>query len=57
MSFIFADGWWITMNDRREVLERGSVCVENDRIAAVAPASNCSSSIPGQRSWTAAGAS
>src|SRR6202453_4288163 len=35
MSFIFADGWLITMNDRREILERGSVCVENERIAAV----------------------
>ena len=35
MSIIFADAWLITMNERREVLEAASVCVENDRIAAV----------------------
>ena len=35
MSFILADGWLITMNERREMLERASVCVENDRIAAI----------------------
>jgi 5-methylthioadenosine/S-adenosylhomocysteine deaminase len=35
VSFILADGWLITMNDRREILESGSVCVEHDRIAAV----------------------
>jgi 5-methylthioadenosine/S-adenosylhomocysteine deaminase len=35
MSFLLADGWLITMNERRETLERGSVCVQNDRIAAV----------------------
>ena len=35
MSFIFADAWLITMNERREVLEGASVCVEGDRIAAV----------------------
>jgi 5-methylthioadenosine/S-adenosylhomocysteine deaminase len=35
MSFIFADGWLITMNERREVLEDASVCIEGDRIAAV----------------------
>lgn len=35
MSFILADGWLITMNERREVLERGSVCVDGDRIVAV----------------------
>jgi 5-methylthioadenosine/S-adenosylhomocysteine deaminase len=35
MSFIFADAWLITMNERREVLESASVCVENDRIVAV----------------------
>ena len=32
---IFADGWLITMNDRREVLENASVAVSGDRIAAV----------------------
>jgi 5-methylthioadenosine/S-adenosylhomocysteine deaminase len=35
MSFILADGWLITMNERREILERASVCVQNDRIAAI----------------------
>src|SRR5215469_14960219 len=35
MTFILADAWLITMNDRREVLENASVCVENDRIAGV----------------------
>ncbi len=35
MGFIFADAWLITMNEQREVLERASVCVEKDRIAAV----------------------
>jgi 5-methylthioadenosine/S-adenosylhomocysteine deaminase len=35
MSFILADSWLITMNDRREVLESASVCLEGDRIAAV----------------------
>lgn len=35
MSIIFADAWLITMNERREVLESASVCVEKDRIIAV----------------------
>ena len=35
MSYILADGWLITMNERREILESASVCVEKDRIAAV----------------------
>jgi 5-methylthioadenosine/S-adenosylhomocysteine deaminase len=35
MSFIFADAWLITMNERREVLEAASVCVGKDRIVAV----------------------
>ena len=35
MSIIFADAWLITMNERREVLEGASVCVEKDRIVAV----------------------
>lgn len=35
MSILFADAWLITMNERREVLESASVCVEKDRIAAV----------------------
>src|ERR1700733_348559 len=35
MSIIFADGWLITMNERREGLESTSVCVEKDRIGVV----------------------
>jgi 5-methylthioadenosine/S-adenosylhomocysteine deaminase len=35
MSFIFADAWLITMNERREVLEEASVCVEKNRIVAI----------------------
>jgi 5-methylthioadenosine/S-adenosylhomocysteine deaminase len=35
MSFIFADAWLITMNERREILESASVCVEKDRIVAI----------------------
>ena len=35
MSFILADGWLITMNERREILEDASVCVEKDRIVAI----------------------
>jgi len=34
-STILADGWLITMNDRREVLERASVAVSGNRISAV----------------------
>ena len=35
MAFILADAWLITMNEQREVLDKASVCVEKDRIAAV----------------------
>jgi len=35
MTFILADAWLITVNERREVLEDASICVEQDRIAAV----------------------
>ena len=35
MSVIFSDCWLITMNERREILESASVCVEADRIAAI----------------------
>ena len=47
MSFILADGWLITMNERREILERGSVCVENDRIAAVGTRQHLQQQYPG----------
>jgi 5-methylthioadenosine/S-adenosylhomocysteine deaminase len=35
MAFILGDAWLITMNERRDVLESASVCVEKDRIAGV----------------------
>jgi 5-methylthioadenosine/S-adenosylhomocysteine deaminase len=35
MSFILADGWLITMNERREILEGASVYVEGDRIQGI----------------------
>ena len=35
MSTLFADAWVITMNERREVLEKASVLVERDRIVTV----------------------
>ena len=47
MSFILADGWLITMNERREILERGSVCVENDRIVAVGSRQQLQQQYPG----------
>src|SRR5258708_12220299 len=47
MSFILADGWLITMNERREILERGSVCVENDRIVAVGTRQQLQQKYPG----------
>jgi 5-methylthioadenosine/S-adenosylhomocysteine deaminase len=47
MSFILADGWLITMNERREILERGSVCVEHDRIVAVGSRQQLQRQYPG----------
>ena len=47
MSFIFADGWLITMNERREILERASVCVQNDRIAAIGTRQQLTQQYPG----------
>jgi 5-methylthioadenosine/S-adenosylhomocysteine deaminase len=35
MAFILSDAWLITMNERRDVLESASVCVEKDWIAGV----------------------
>lgn len=35
MSTILADAWLITMNPKREVLEKASVCVEADRIVGI----------------------
>jgi 5-methylthioadenosine/S-adenosylhomocysteine deaminase len=47
MSFIFADGWLITMNDRREILERGSVAVDGDRITAIGSRRQLEEQYPG----------
>ncbi len=35
MGYILADGWIVTMNDRREILEQGSILVIGDRIGAI----------------------
>jgi hypothetical protein len=34
MSILLADGWVVTLNEQRDVLERASVLIEGDRIAA-----------------------
>jgi 5-methylthioadenosine/S-adenosylhomocysteine deaminase len=46
MSFILADGWLITMNERREVLEKGSVYVDQDRILAISTRPQLEKSYP-----------
>lgn len=46
MGFILGDAWLITMNGRREVLERASVYVEKQRIAAVGVLEQLSRSHP-----------
>ncbi|EWY38425.1 chlorohydrolase [Skermanella stibiiresistens SB22] len=35
MSFVLADAWVVTMDERRRVLDRGAVLVSGDRIAGV----------------------
>ena len=35
MSIILADGWLVTMNPKREVLDEASILIEGDRIAAI----------------------
>ena len=47
MSLIFADGWLITMNPQREVLENASVCVEKDWIVAVSTQQDLQRRFPG----------
>jgi len=47
MSFILADGWLITMNERREILERASVYVEGDRIRAIGTRQQLQGRYPG----------
>jgi len=34
-SYILADGWVVTMNPAREVLEEASILIEGDRISAI----------------------
>ena len=34
MSIILADGWVVTMNGRREVLDAASILIDGDRIGA-----------------------
>ena len=46
MSFILADGWLITMNERREVLEKGSIYVDQDRILAISTRPQLEKSYP-----------
>jgi 5-methylthioadenosine/S-adenosylhomocysteine deaminase len=46
MSTILADGWLITMNEQREVLESASVCVDNDRIVAIGTRSQLQQKYP-----------
>jgi 5-methylthioadenosine/S-adenosylhomocysteine deaminase len=46
MSFILADACVITMNDARDILDRGSILVEGDRIAAVGTASRLAAKAP-----------
>jgi hypothetical protein len=52
-GLIHADGRLITMNERREVQERGSVCVEHDRIVAVGSRQQLQQQYPGaeERGW------
>jgi len=35
MSYILADGWLVTMNPQRDVLEQASLLIEGDRIRAI----------------------
>ncbi|WP_215844784.1 amidohydrolase family protein [Candidatus Pantoea bituminis] len=35
MSYLLADGWIITMNPQREILEQASLVIEDDRISAI----------------------
>src|SRR6202142_3726017 len=47
MNLIFADGWLITVNPQRDVLENASVCVEKDRIVAVSTRQDLQRRFPG----------
>ncbi|MEC4635704.1 amidohydrolase, partial [Escherichia coli] len=35
MSYLLADGWIITMNPQREILEQASLVIEDDKISAI----------------------
>jgi len=42
MSFILADGCVVTMNGSRDILDRGSILIEGDRIAGIGTAAQLS---------------
>lgn len=46
MSYLLADGWIITMNEQREILERGSLVIEHDKIAAIGTHADLASRYP-----------
>jgi 5-methylthioadenosine/S-adenosylhomocysteine deaminase len=35
MSYILADGWVVTMNDKREILDQASILIKDDKIAEI----------------------
>jgi 5-methylthioadenosine/S-adenosylhomocysteine deaminase len=55
VSTILADGWLITMNPTRDVLERVSVCVVGDRIAAIGSRTQLTRKYPEAESIDCAG--
>lgn len=46
MSYLLADGWVITMNPQREVLEQASILIQHDRIIAIGTRQQLSASYP-----------
>ncbi|GAB0116039.1 amidohydrolase family protein [Acidisoma sp. 7E03] len=47
MSIILADGWVVTMNPARDVLEQASILVRGDRIAAIGTRAQLAAQEPG----------
>ncbi len=47
MSIILADGWLVTMNPRREVLDGACLLIEGDRIAAIGSRAGLAAQAPG----------
>ena len=47
MSIILADGWLVTMNARRDVLDGASLLIEGDRIASVGTRASLTARSPG----------